>query len=242
MSLRTRAAALLRGATPIAAPVIKASATAPLIALHQTGQPVWSPRDYAAFAREGYARNPIVYRAVRMIAEAAASVPLRLFDGTHEIADHPLLALLAQPNAAACGPDLLEDWYGYLLIAGNTYMEAVSAGGSLRELHVLRPDRMKVVPGSDGWPEAYEYTANGMTVRFPQAPERGVRPILHMALFNPSNDYYGMSPIEAASASIDRTTPRAPGTRRSWTTPRGRPGRSSTPPATGTSRKISSRG
>jgi HK97 family phage portal protein len=181
----------------------KSSATAPLIALHHTGRPVWSPRDYVTFAREGYASNPIVYRAVRMIAEAAASVPARLFEGATEIDEHPLLALLAQPNAAACGPDLLEDWYGYLLIAGNAYMEAVSVGGGPRELHVLRPDRMKIVPGADGWPEAYEYTANGATVRFRQSPEEGVRPILHMALFNPSNDYYGMSPIEAASSAID---------------------------------------
>jgi HK97 family phage portal protein len=206
MPLRFLAAAL-RGAPsrsqgPIT-PATKASATAPLIALHHTGQPVWSPRDYAAFAREGYARNPIVYRAVRMIAEAAASVPVRLFDGASELAEHPLLALLARPNAAACGPDLFEDWYGYLLIAGNAYMEAVSVGGAPRELHVLRPDRMKVVPGSDGWPEAYEYTANGASARFRQSPEEGVRPILHMALFNPSNDYYGMSPIEAASSAID---------------------------------------
>ncbi len=203
MSLRTLATALLRGATLPAAPTTKSSVTHPLIALHHTGQPMWSPKDYAAFAREGYARNPIVYRAVRMIAEAAASVPLRLFEGDTEIAAHPLLSLLAQPNAAACGPDLLEDWYGYLLIAGNAYMEAVSVGGAVRELHVLRPDRMKIVAGGDGWPEAYEYTANGVSVRFRQSPESGLRPILHMALFNPSNDYYGMSPIEAASSAID---------------------------------------
>jgi HK97 family phage portal protein len=202
MFLRTLWRAPTRSQGP-GTPATKASATAPLIALHHTGQPVWSPRDYAAFAREGYARNPIVYRAVRMIAEAAASVPLRLLDGASELAEHPLVALLARPNAAACGPDLLEDWYGYLLIAGNAYMEAVSVGGAPRELHVLRPDRMKVVAGSDGWPEAYEYTANGVSTRFRQAPEAGVRPILHMALFNPSNDYYGMSPIEAASSAID---------------------------------------
>jgi HK97 family phage portal protein len=185
------------------APNTKTSATAALIALQHTGQPVWSPKDYASFAREGYARNPVVYRAVRMIAEAAASVPLRLFEGDAEIAAHPLLDLLAQPNAASCGPDLLEDWYGYLLIAGNAYMEAVSVGGSVRELHVLRPDRMKIVAGGDGWPEAYEYTANGVSTRFRQSPEDGLRPILHMALFNPSNDYYGMSPIEAAASAID---------------------------------------
>ncbi len=205
MSFRTLAAALLRAPSqqPASAPTTKSSATGPLIALHHTGQPVWSPRDYAAFAREGYARNPIVHRSVRMIAEAASAVPLHLFEGQTEITEHPLLDLLARPNAAACGPDLLEDWYGYLLIAGNSYMEAVSVGGRVRELHVLRPDRMKIVPGTDGWPEAYEYTANGASVRFRQSPEDGVRPILHMALFNPSNDYYGMSPIEAASSAID---------------------------------------
>ena len=204
MPLRTLAAALrrapARGLAPAAA---KASATGPLIALHTTGQPVWSPRDYAAFAREGYAKNPIVYRAVRMISEAAASIAVHLFEGQRRLDQHPLLSLLARPNAAACGPDLLEDWYGYLLIAGNSYMEAVSVGGAVRELHVLRPDRMKVIAGGDGWPAAYDYTANGVSVRFAQSPEDGARPILHMALFNPSNDYYGLSPIEAASSAID---------------------------------------
>ena len=100
MPLRKLAAAVLRRAPLPAPPTTKSSATAPLIALHQTGRPVWSPRDYAAFAREGYARNPVVYRAVRMISESAASVPIRLFDGTAEIAEHPLLDLLA---GAECG-------------------------------------------------------------------------------------------------------------------------------------------
>jgi HK97 family phage portal protein len=207
MPLRRLTAALRRGPfrtpAPIAAPTQKSSATSPLIALHAPGQPIWSPRDYAAFSREGYAKNPLVYRAIRMVAEAAASIPVHLFDHDRRLSQHPLLDLLAQPNATCCGPDLLEDWYGYLLIAGNAYMEAVSVGGAVRELHVLRPDRMKVIAGGDGWPSAYEYTANGVSVRFAQAPDEGVRPILHMALFNPSNDYYGMSPIEAAASAID---------------------------------------
>src|SRR5690606_39456468 len=63
---------------------------------------VWSPRDYSAFAREGYARNPVVYRAVRMIAEGAASIPIRLFENGVEVSEHPLLCLIGQPNAAAC--------------------------------------------------------------------------------------------------------------------------------------------
>jgi HK97 family phage portal protein len=59
------------------------------------------------------------------------------------------------------------------------------------------------VPGTDGWPEAYEYTALGNTVRFDTAPVPGVRPILHVRLFHPADDHYGMSPIEAAAAAID---------------------------------------
>jgi HK97 family phage portal protein len=181
----------------------KASATGPLIALETLGRPVWTPRDYQAFAREGFMQNAIVYRSVRMIAEAAASVPLLLYDGAEEIEEHPLLDLLRRPSPDHTGTDFLESWYGYLLVAGNAYVEAVALSGRLRELHVLRPDRMKVVPGEEGWPEAFEYTVAGQTVRFAEEPVRGVRPILHVRLFHPANDHYGMSPIEAAASAID---------------------------------------
>lgn len=180
----------------------KASKAAKILAWASAGQPVWTPRDYASLAREGFTKNAIVYRAVRMIAEAAASVPLHLFDGAREIDDHALLSLIARPNAMQCGPDLLEAWYGHLMVAGNAYLEAVSVDGRPRELHVLRPDRMKVVPGADGWPEAYEYAVAGQTVRFEQ-DGGALRPILHMALFHPLNDHYGLSPLEPAAVGVD---------------------------------------
>jgi HK97 family phage portal protein len=101
------------------------------------------------------------------------------------------------------GPDLFETLYGHLMVAGNAYVEAVAVGGSVRELHALRPDRMKVVPGADGWPEAYDYTVNGQTVRFAQQGDDGLRPILHLALFHPLNDHYGMSPLEPAAIGVD---------------------------------------
>ena len=181
----------------------KASAIGPLVVLETLGRPVWTPRDYEAFAREGFMQNAIVYRAVRMIAEAAASVPLMLFEGDEEHDDHPLLDLLARPSLDHTGADFLEAWYGYLLVAGNAYVEAVAVDGRLRELHALRPDRMKMVPGPEGWPEAYEYTCAGRTVRFEEEPVAGVRPILHVRLFHPVNDHYGMSPVEAAAQAID---------------------------------------
>jgi phage portal protein BeeE len=51
------------------APEQKASRTAQLIALQSGGQARWTPRDYAALAREGYVKNAIVYRAVKSVAE-----------------------------------------------------------------------------------------------------------------------------------------------------------------------------
>ena len=181
---------------------VKASRTGPLIAWANAGQPVWTPRDYAALVREGYTKNPVVYRSVRMIAEAAASVPWLLYEGEKELDDHPLLTLLARPNERQAGTDFLEALYGHLLVSGNAYVEAVALGPDVRELYALRPDRMKVVPGTDGWPKAYEYTVNGRTLRFQQEAE-AVPPILHMTLFHPANDHYGFPPIEAAQVSLD---------------------------------------
>ncbi len=203
MSILDRWLRLPPAAAPSPMPEKKSSATGSLIALQFQGAPVWAPRDYTAFAREGVLANPVVYRCVRMISEAAASVPLLLFDGEHELAEHELLALLARPNMLQSQPDLLEAWYGFLLVAGNAYLELVSLADRPRELHVLRPDRMKIVPGADGWPAAYDYTVAGRTVRFQGEAGAGPRPILHLALFHPLDDHYGLSPIEAAASAID---------------------------------------
>jgi HK97 family phage portal protein len=183
----------------------KASRAGAVIAMETLGKPIWTPRDYQAFAREGYMQNPIVYRSVRMISEAAASIPLLLYEGSHEHETHPLLDLIRQPNAIQTSADFFENWYGFLLVSGNSYSEAVMLNGRVRELHVLRPDRMKVIPGPEGWPEAFEYTANGSSVRFAGDADAGggIAQILHMKQFHPVNDHYGLSPIEAAATAID---------------------------------------
>ena len=180
-----------------------ASRTGPLIAYETLGGPVWSPRDYAAFSREGFMQNAVVYRCVRMICEAAASVPLVLYDGPNELEDHPLLTLLAHPSPHQTGTDFLESFLGYLLVSGNTYVEAVALNGELRELYSLRPDRMTIIPGQSGWPEGYMYVAAGGEVTFSDDILPDVRPVLHMRLFHPLDDHYGFSPIEAAATAID---------------------------------------
>jgi hypothetical protein len=183
--------------------VVKASSTGPVVAIASAGRPVWTARTYTALIRAGYLRNPIVYRAVRIVAEAAASVPFTLYEGRRELDVHPLLALLTRPNPRQAGAEFLEAIYGHLLLAGNAYVEAVEGGEGVAELHALRPDRMSVVPDARGWPSAFEYAANGRVVRFEQEGDGAVPPILHLAQFHPLDDHYGFPPIEAAQTSLD---------------------------------------
>ena len=180
----------------------KTSRTGPLIALYETGLPQWTPRDYAQLMREGFQQNPVVYRAIRMIAEAVASVPMLYFDGRREVTDHPIETLLCCPNPGASGAALKEALVGFLLGAGNSYLECVSENGVPSELYALRPDRMRVVPGADGWPEAWLYTVNGESMTYDMTGD-GVKPILQIALFDPLSDHYGLSPISAAAYAID---------------------------------------
>jgi len=184
-----------------APPEAKASRTQSLVALLGGHRPQWTPRDYGALAREGYQRNAVAHRCVRLVAEAVGQVSFTLTEGGREIDAHPLIELMAQPNPRLSGCGLMEALAAHLMIAGNAYVEAVALDGVPRELHVLRPDRMRVVPGADGWAQAYDYAAGGRSVRFTQ--EGAVPPILHIALFNPLDDYYGAPPLEAAQVALD---------------------------------------
>jgi len=162
----------------------------------------WTRRGFVGLANAGFARNPVVYRCVRMVAEAATRVPLAAEEGGRRLGEHPVLKLLARPNRRQSGGEMLESVFAYLQTAGNAYLAATLIEGEVRELHVLRPDRVRAVNGRDGYPAAYSYTADGRTVqiRLDQQPVAG---LLHLALFHPLDDHYGMAPLEAAAQSLD---------------------------------------
>ncbi|SFV35894.1 phage portal protein, HK97 family [Devosia crocina] len=173
-----------------------------VMTLSALGPAQWSGRGYGSLVNQGFMRNPVVYRCVRLIAEAANRVPLVVRVDGQVVSEHPLQALLQRPNGRQSGAELLEAVYAYLQTAGNAYLQAGIVDGGVKALFVLRPDRMAVVSGSDGWPIGYDYSAGGRTVRISQesAPVPGV---LHMALFHPMDDHYGMGPLEAAQTSLD---------------------------------------
>ena len=182
-------------------PEHKASRTAKIVQFESGRRARWTPRDYAALAREGFLKNAIVHRSVKLVAENVAAAPLLIYEGETPLTAHPLLDLIAKPNPRDDRAALLEGIAANLLIAGNAYVEAVSLDNAVRELHVLRADRMRIVPGPDGWPQAYEYTAAGHSVRFEQTA--ALPPILHLKLFHPLDDHYGLAPLEAAAVPVD---------------------------------------
>jgi len=190
---------LKRGAAEVVE--VKASATGRVGAMQTAGRVAWSPRDTVSLTRTGFSGNPVGFRSVKLIAEAAAALPLVCQDAEQRYDTHPVLALMARPNGAQGRAELLEALYAQLLLSGDGYVEAVGEDvGVPLELHVLRSDRMSVVPGADGWPVAYEYAVAGRKHRFDAT--QGA-PICHLRNFNPQDDHYGFSPMQAAATAVD---------------------------------------
>jgi HK97 family phage portal protein len=190
-------------ASPMAEAKMASGMTSAFAVLSGEGAAHWSGRSYAALARSGFMRNPVAHRAMRMIAEAAAAVPWLAYEGTDEATDHPALALLLRPNGRQGGPDFFETLYGHLLLSGNAYVEPLAIGGTLRELHLLRPDRVSVVEARDGWVAGYDYRAGGGTRRLAAESDDGRPALLHLKLFHPLDDHSGFSPLVAAGAALD---------------------------------------
>lgn len=185
-----------------APPAVKSRQHAPFVALHDPGRGIFGERMGAGLVKAGFHRNAVAYRCVRLIAEAAANVPLTLTANGRETKGHGLERLLARPNPRENGAELLEALYGHLLLSGNAYCEVLTLEGEAKELYALRPDRMRLVAGGDGWPEAYDYACNGRTRRIAlEAGEPG--PLLHLKLFDPLDDHYGYAPLAAAQVPLE---------------------------------------
>lgn len=188
---------------------LKASPLRPLdhVLIQRLKQPIWTPTDYAKLAREGYARNPYVFASVHITAQAAASVPWELFRESSsgeltKLRAHPLLKLWHRPNPLMGQGKFIETLAAFVRLDGNNYTFGVGPeNGPPKELWPLRPDLIKVVPGT---PEqrvlGYQLNVGAGNPQMLLAED-----VLHMKDFNPLNDWYGQSPLEAGARSTDQS-------------------------------------
>lgn len=183
----------------------KASTGGPAVAVTGVGMAKTTPWRYDALAREGYQKNVVVYRCVKLISEAAAAGHFMLYSGEKEIEEHPLLALLRKPNPTTGGVEFFTAVYAYLLIAGDSFLHEIGPdSGEPLELYTMRPDRMMVLASRTSIPLKYEYWVEGVKVReFEVDPLTGESAIKHLRMWNPLDDWRGMPPLYPAGATVD---------------------------------------
>ena len=144
-------------------------------------------RGYSSQLDEVYRRNPVGLRAVRLVAGLTASLPLFAEEGPESAVK------LVQAGG------LLEQVSAALLLHGNAYVKlAVDGHDKPAELHMLRPERVGIATGADGWPSAYVYRAGGQVVRIARQDALGRTQVAHLKALNPGDDHYGLGCLEAA--------------------------------------------
>lgn len=153
------------------------------------------PQNYEAQVRAAYLHNAVAQRAVRLVAEGVAAVPINVPSG-----DALALKLV---EATSAGQVLLEAVTAHLLLHGNAFVQFLGDGqGGLAELFALRPERVTVEPDARGWPLAYRYRVNDVLTRIRRTDAYGRPGLVHIKGMNPIDDHYGLGCLGAASGAI----------------------------------------
>lgn len=159
-----------------------------------------SVHNYESFTFEGFSKNVVAYRAVSLISKCVSSVEMVVSDERDKTGNSRINRLLKFPNPNQCLSRFLEEAICYLLISGNSYIYMSNDDDNELSMQVLRPDRVEIVPSSDYTSVGhYLYKVNGNILKIDDTDN-----IIHLKFFNPTNDWYGFSPLQAAAQSIDQ--------------------------------------
>jgi HK97 family phage portal protein len=173
-------------------PLARGSAS-PWFFTESGGQGGRAPFEYTRSVRCAYLENPVAQRAVRLVAEGIGGAPLKPTD--------PWLTTLVSDTSA--GQSLLETLAAHLLLHGNAYVQVMKdALGRPVELFALRPERVSVIAGDDGWPAAYAYEVAGKRVSIPLLDDDAAPNLIHIRHFHPSDDHYGAGCLTAADEAV----------------------------------------
>ena len=174
----------------------------------QVGRPVDTGYDFSRYADEGY-RSSIVFACISERATSLADLPIELLqrapDGFEPV-ESPVLELLRAPSGEMDGFEFLEALVTHLDVAGNAYIEKVRKSTdpqrrnayAVKELGLIRPDYVNIVPGGSRDKDVFEVTVQGRVIK--RLPRRDV---IHVRTPNPANDFYGLSPLAVISREVD---------------------------------------
>jgi len=169
------------------------------VEVYNNGQPTFTDTNYLSTVRQAFKGNETVFSGITAINRSflEATLQVQKQDGT-PIPNHPLSLLFQRPNPFMTDFAFWERALLQYYMAGNIFIHKVrSRAGGLVELWPLRPDRVWVVPDIHGYITGYRYKPYQWDI--PVAFED----ICHIKFEDPSDEYFGMSPLKAAFRQID---------------------------------------
>jgi len=174
----------------------------PFVSVSESGRPVFADWTTERAIQHGLKASVWVYAAIRKIAPAASAIPWhveeRKSEGVWErIEGHPIEILLDYPNEFMSGQDLRERAVYHLWLGGNSVWHMPLVKNTPMELWPVAPDKIKPVPDRVSYIKHYEFSDSGKKIPIPS------QQIIHMQFVNPSNPYWGISPLQAAAMVID---------------------------------------
>ena len=169
--------------------------------------PKWTNWTTEAAVNYGYKASLWAYAAINKKAKAAASVPWYVYreqpDGTYEkVNRHPLQMLLDKPNPFTSRNNMIERLIMQLDLAGNSLFQIVTVGGRAVELWNINPDMIQ--PIADREEFIKEYEVRGLKGQPPERIPAGE--VLHVMYLDPSNQYWGIAPLQVAAKTVDTDT------------------------------------
>lgn len=166
------------------------------------GQEQPQPNDILKFAKEGYAKNSLIYSCVKEKATSFASLlPIVIRRDGAILENHRAVQLLRDPNPHQDGQEFAEILKTQFEAAGNAYIQKVRTSGNaarrqryagwpVQELQLIRPDYVTIEPGVTPDRDVFLVTVGGSVKRrVPRAD------MIHIAEPNLINDFYGLSKI-----------------------------------------------
>ena len=181
----------------------------------QRGIVTWQGGDSRAFVRDGYIANDIVYSIVKLITDKAKLAPFHVYKVKDEVSAKRYKSLMKQPDKIPNGEDtwadLVEQWCGFKLITGNSFIygkliETGNNQGKPFELFALPAQYMAIIANIEMFPP----TRVGYQLYYGAMWSFDPKEILHDKYFNPEwtvtgGQLYGQSPLLAAARTLTRS-------------------------------------
>jgi len=143
-----------------------------------------------------------VRKAVLVIANNLAALPVQIVRGEEPVASHPLLDLLTNVNDTMSSQDLWLQWVVDMLLGGEEAWELVKSGnGKYQEIWPRQPHMLNILPDKAGrrYYRVAEYRIDDhIADSYTLPPDE----LLHFKFYNPRNPWRGISAISAAREGI----------------------------------------